>query len=319
MSVNAGMVLTFTIIAFGWYIYSSSSSTFNDLLTMANNIQTNFSSDFLNPQSRGASVLQATGIQGGIETFWHIGGTYLYYATELLIVIGLLSLLLGKRKSFFDDEYNIMSFLNMALLVACIVIPNFATTFNATRFYQMTLFFLAPFCIVGGIDILRFLSRRRVEEKYILAIVVLAVIIPFFLFQTDFVYEVAKEQSISLPLSSYRFSASQITFWGVIQSQEFSGAKWLLQFNSIKKGIYEDPNFGIVSDYLGLRNPTQLFPGVPIEKGSYIYFGEYNVIDGVVYQDISMSSSFNVSQIAPNPYESNLIYSSGSCEIYQLP
>lgn len=318
MSIKFGMVLAFAIMTFVWYIYSSSSSTFNDLLNMANNIYTNFSSDFLNLQSRGSSVLQATGVQSGIGTFWHHGGTYLYYVTELLIVIGLLSLLLKKRRSFFDDEYNIMASLNMVLLVACIVVPNLATTFNATRFYQMVLFFLAPFCVVGGIDILRVLSRKRVKEKYILAIVVLAVIIPFFLFQTDFVYEIAKEESVSLPLSSYRLGAYQLTYAGVIQPSEVSGATWLLQFNNLNRNVISDVQFGVLFESVGVQNLVWLSSGVPMEKGSSLYLGQYNTIDGVV-SNINLSGTFNVTQITPNPNQTSLVYSNGYCEIYQVP
>lgn len=318
MSVNAGMVFTFATMTFAWYIYSSASSTFNDLLDMANNIETNFSSDFLNSQSRGSTVLQATGLKSGVGTFWHISGTYLYYATELLIVIGLLSLLLKQRKSFFKDEYNIMAFLNMVLLVACIVVPNLATSFNATRFYQVVLFFLAPFCVVGGIDVLRFLSRKRINEKRILAIVVLAVIIPFFLFQTDFVYEVAKEASVSLPLSSYRFSASGLTYAGVIQPTEFSGATWLAsELNSLNRSVYVDYLLGSCLVYAGLQNPVALARAQVLGKGSFLYLGEYNVIEGTV-SDYG-SPSFNVTQIAPNPDETSLVYSNGYCEIYQVP
>ncbi|MGD0158841.1 MAG: DUF2206 domain-containing protein [Candidatus Bathyarchaeia archaeon] len=323
MSVSVGMVFTFAAITFAWYIYSSASSTFNDLLNMINNITSNFTSDFLNLQSRGSSVLQGTGLESGVGTFWHIWGTYLYYATEILIVVGFLGLLLRQRRSFFKDEYYIMTFLNMALLVACIVVPNLATSFNMTRFYQLSLFFLAPFCVIGGRDIVRFLSRKRIKEKYLLAIVVLAVIIPFFLFQTDFVYEVAKEQSISLPLSSYRLSSYQLTYDGVLKPTEVSGARWLLQFNSLNETIYSDWQFGIMFDYVGI--PEIIAGGtiapsseVPMGKGSLLYLGEYNIIDGVV--SISYGSApLNITQIDPNLNGTNLVYSSGSSEIYQIP
>lgn len=320
MSVSAGMVFIFAAMTFGWYIYSSASSTFNDLVNFVNNITSNFTSEFLNPQSRGSSVLQATGLESGVGTFWHIGGTYLYYVTELLIVVGFLSLLLRKRRSFFKDEYYIMVFLNMALLVACIVVPNLATSFNMTRFYQVSLFFLAPICIVGGMDITRLLSRKRVKEKYLLAIIVLAVIIPFFLFQTDFVYEVAKEQSVSLPLSSYRLSPYQLTYAGVFKPSEVSGATWLFQFNSLNKSIYSDIQFGSTFIYVGIQASALMAPssGVPIGKGSYLYLGEYNTIDGFVLNSYA-AGPLNITQIEPNPNGTSLVYSSGSCEIYQIP
>jgi uncharacterized membrane protein len=317
MSISAGMVFTFAVMTFAWYIYSSSSSTFNSLLSMANNIKTNFASDFFTPQSRGSSVLQATGLQSGVGTFWHVGGTYLYYVTELLIIVGLLSLLLKQRSSFFNDEYNIMLFLNMGLLAACIVVPNLATTFNASRFYQLTLFFLAPLCVIGGMDILRFLSRKRLREKYILAIVILAVIIPFFLFQTDFVYEVAREESVSLPLSSYRFSALTLANMGVVEESEVSSATWLAQFGNMNSSIYADITSGVLFEYVGIQNSALFSLGVPMAQGSYVYLMEFNVLDGVVFTSNGPVGSFNLTQIVPSLNETNLIFSSGSCEIYK--
>ncbi len=317
--VNFGMVTTFAVMTFLWYLYTSSSETFNDLINMGNNIVSNFSSDFLNSQSRGTQVLQGTGLQGGIGTFWHVGGTYLYYATELLIIVGLLGLLLKKRRSFFDDDYNILAFLNMALLVACIVVPNLATSFNATRFYQMTLFFLGPLCVVGGIGILRFLTRRKINEKYILAIVVLAILIPFFLFQTDFVYEVARESSVSLPLSSYRFSAFTLADFGVLQESEVSGANWLAHFGNVNETVYADMLSGVIFDYASAQSPVPLSLGVSTMEGSFIYLREFNVFDGTVLTSYGPSGSFNITQVTPSLNETNLIYSTGSCEIYEVP
>jgi uncharacterized membrane protein len=317
-SINVGMLITFTIMTFAWYIYTSSSATFNDLVSMAKTIQTNFVSDFLIGQSRGSQVLQGTGLQSGLSTFWHTGGTYLFYATELLVVVGLLSLLLRQRRSFFNDEYNVMSFLNMALLVSCIVVPNLATSFNMSRFYQVSLFFLAPFCLVGGIDILRFLSRKRFKEKYVLAVVVLAVLVPFFLFQTDFVYEVTKEDSVSLPLSSYRFSTLSLARMGVIGESEVSGAMWLSQFSDTNRYVYADISSGAIFAYVGIQDFASISLGVPIAEGSCLYLREFNVLDGVVFSN-SGYGSFNVTQIVPGPNETNLVYCSGSCETYEIP
>jgi uncharacterized membrane protein len=166
-------------------------------------------------------------------------------------------------------------------------------------------------------DIARLLSRKRVKEKYVLAIVVLAVVIPFFLFQTDFVYEVAREESVSLPLSSYRFSSSQLTFMGVLKPSEVSGARWLLQFNSLNESIYADFQFGGMFAYVGFQKTIAPSSGVPIRQGSYFYLAEYNTIDGVVFN--SYASPLNITQIDPNLNGTNLVYSSGSCEIYQIP
>lgn len=316
--VTANMVIFFGVVAFAWYIHVSSSATFNALVGMLDHVRENFISDFLNPQSRGSQVLQGTGLQG-LETFWHIVGRYVYYATELLVVIGWLALLMKRKRSFFDDEYNIMTFLNMSLVVACIVVPNLATSFNMTRIYHIALFFLAPFCVLGGVALLNLLSRKRVKDRYLSLIVVLIVIIPYFFFQTGFVYEVTGEESWSLPLSAHRFSILRLSRMGVIGEGEVSGAIWLSQFRELNRNVYADITSGTIFAYGSVQNSVWLSFGVPVVNGSYVYLRQYNVYDGVVFSSYGSVGLFNVTQIVPSLDGTNVIYSSGSCQIYKVP
>jgi len=268
-------------------------------------------------------VLQGTGFEG-LETFWHIVGRYVYYAMELLIIIGLLASLMKRRMSFFDDEYNFLAFLNVFLIVACVVVPNFADTFNMTRFYHVSLFFLAPFCISGGIALLRLLSRKRVKDSCLRSIVVLMVILPFFLFQTGFVYEVTGEASFSLPLSGYRFSRVQLHFKrGVVGEAEVYGAIWLSRFRDLDMRVYADITSGRVFVAGGVQNAVLLSFDSAVTtglvNGSYVYLREYNVYNGIIFRWYGLESSFNVTQIVPSLNMTNMIYSSGSCEIYRIP
>lgn len=315
--VAGGMVLLFAILTFAWFVYVSQASTFSALVQAANTVSSNFVSNFLNPQSRGAQTLEAVGASG-INTFWHNLGRYAYYVTEAFIIIGFLGLLLKKRRSFLNDDFNLLVFCNMLLLSACIIVPNFAGTFNITRFYHVTLFFLAPCCVLGGIDILKLLSRKKVKEKYLGLIVVLVVLIPFFLFQTGFIYEVAKEQNFSLPLSAYRFDTLTLANRGVVSGTEVSGAAWLSQYQNSSRFVYADLQSGSLA-YNGVQNGVWLSPGIPIPSGSYIYFRQYNVYDGIAFSSYTSASAFNVSQIVPSLHTTNIICSSGSCEIYEVP
>jgi uncharacterized membrane protein len=212
-----------------------------------------------------------------------------------------------------------LAFLNIAILGACVVMPNLAATFNMTRFYQVTLFILAPFCVIGGSDILHFLSRKKVKEKYILAIIVLAVLIPYFLFQTGFVYEVTKEESYSLPLSYYRLSSPQLVItFGDLKPSDVSSAMWLARERNVNSSVCADVEFGILFIYVGVLNPVSLSLGAPVGKGSYVYLGEYNLFNATIINSYGYGS-FNVTQIVPGLNETNLVYSSGSAEIYQVP
>jgi len=312
--VTASMVVLFAILTFAWYIYISSASTFSDLLRMVDSIRQNFVSDFLNPQSRGSQVLQGVGAQG-LETFWHLIGRYVFYCTELLVVIGLLGLLVRYRGKFFNDDYNVLAFFNMMLLMACIVVPNLATTFNMTRFYHVSLFFLAPFCVLGGTNLLGFLSRKRVKKKYLGVAIVLGVLMPFFLFQTGFVYEVSKEESWALSLSGYRIGSFNLANIGVLRETDVSSTEWLSKYGDLDNYVYTEWWSGAaVFTYVGIvtaRPIVFLGPGVILADSSYVYLGVFNR-DGSV-------GSFNFTLISPNLNETNTVYSNGFNEIYKVP
>jgi uncharacterized membrane protein len=57
----------------------------------------------------------------------------------------------GWGKGFkFKTEYIALSTGAILILLACIVIPRFSIHLNVTRFYHISLFLLAPLCVVGG-------------------------------------------------------------------------------------------------------------------------------------------------------------------------
>jgi len=304
-AVTVSMIVLFSIMAFAWYIYISSAVTFNELLNMIDYIRENFVSDFLNPQSRGSQVLQGTGLMETVGTFWHSVGRYVYYATELFILIGVVGALLRKKLSFFDDEYNVMVFLNLLLVLACVIVPNLATTFNMTRFYHVALFFLAPSFVLGGVDLFSFLSKKKVNVKYLCTIVVLVVLIPFFLFQTGFVYEVTGEESWSLPLSSYRFDDAKLISMGVLRANEVFGARWLSAYQSVNYPVYSDLSSWGLLTYGEVKNFLFSSFNEPIWSSAYVF--------------VRSTVSFNSSSIDFKINETNIIYSSGSCETFKVP
>jgi uncharacterized membrane protein len=316
---TASLVILLGILVFAWYIYISQASTFNDLLGTVNYVRAGFTSDFFNPESRGGQVAQAVSVSSGISTVWHLVGRYLYYITAGLIIAGFIISILRERFSFLDNDRNVLIFLNLALLSACFIIPNFSTTFNASRFYHVTLFFLAPLCVLGGLGILNFIVRKRVKEKILISILVLCVLIPFFLIQTGFVYEITKEESYSLPLSSYRIDAMTITNMGVLTETEVSGGMWLSKYANRNATVYADVTAGSIFVCTVLPIPCLLYWGDPLPSGDYVYLRNYNIASGKLFSTFGQSVSYNLTQTSPSLDDSDLIYSSGSCEVYNIP
>jgi len=316
--ISTSMIALFAIMTFSWYLYVAQSVTFDVFLEMANRIRAGFLTDFFQPTSRGTQVLAGAGLLGS-GTFWHTIGRSLFYATVLLVIVGLVTLLMKKKTDFFNDDINILMFLNTALVAIAIIVPNLAPTFNMSRFYHVSLYFLSPLCILGGVALLNWLFRSKVNQRHLCQILVLGIIIPYFLFQTGLVYEVTKEESWSLPLSRYRFDSLFMAERGVITDMEVRGARWLAAYTSIEKVVYADVFSTAPLRYQNVGNIAILTSHKPTNASSCIYLREFNVKEQIVQGTYTLEAYFNLSQIDATLNASHIVYSGGYCEVLAVP
>jgi uncharacterized membrane protein len=317
-AVTGIMVILFGVMTFAWFIYTSSGAAFNNLLVAIDSVRTHLSFDFFDPASRGTQVMQAIGGTAGVTSLWHSIGRVQFYIVEGLIIIGFLAALLQKRLKIFNDDFKILVFFNLLLLSLCVILPNFAATFTASRFYQVALVLIAPLCILGGLATLKFVTRNRVKRKYLIASLALLVLVPFFLFQTGFVYEIFHDDTISLPLSAYRLNPFELAQRGVITGYEVAGANWLTKNQNASYPVYGDVTSYSIFGYTNIINGVPLAPQFTASSGSYVYLNQYNIRDGVVIQ-YSGGQTFNVSEMSPTLVSLNTVYSAGDCEIYTVP
>ena len=237
-NITVSMTFIFIIIMFSWYIYTSSSETFNALLSFGNYVF-NQLGDFLNPASRGQGVLIGLGAEAA-PSIWNAVSRGFAYITQALIVIGFLALVVKKAKVRVERDLFTFCLVAIVLLVLLILVPGLANTMNMTRFYHILLFFLAPLCVVGGQFLVSLVSKRR--EELLVCILMLVVLVPYFLFQTGFVYEVAGTDSWSVPLSSRRMDPLRLYgHFEYICSPDVAGAQWLSRHASIgNSSLYAD-------------------------------------------------------------------------------
>jgi len=151
------------------------------------------------------------------------------------------------------------------------------------------------------------------------SILLLTVLIPYFLFQTGFVYELTDNPSWSVSLSKYRTSQVELyRKFGYIDTFCISGAEWLSKSISTKHtSLYSDSwarrnelraYAGIYTGYVdSLSNVTQVKPG------GIVYLNPSNTIEGTV---IGGKHVWNTSDLQ-FLYEMNKVYSNGGSEIYK--
>ncbi|MCW4007344.1 MAG: DUF2206 domain-containing protein [Candidatus Bathyarchaeota archaeon] len=282
--VTLTFVLCFFAMMFVWYIYMSSSSVFDAFLTFGERVY-NELGDFFNINHREPEVLRGLGLELP-PTIWNLISRIFAYMTEALIVVGFIYIILKRTKIYLEKEYFFLVCVSMLFLGALIVVPGLADTMNMTRFYHVLLFFIAPLCVIGSESIIIFIAKRRDVLKT--SVLLIMVLIPYFLFQTGFVYELTNSPSLSLSLSKHRMSQSEVyhTF-GYANEHHICAAIWLSNEVTARNiTIYAEPSSrahelkaygGIYTRYVGtLSNVTQF------KTRSVVYLNPSNVIEGTI-------------------------------------
>ena len=318
IKITVSMIVLFFAVMFAWYIYTSGAATFNSFLKFGSNVYGHLG-DFFNPASRGQTVLTGLGLAQS-PSIWNTISRYFAYLTQALIVVGFIGWARERvrRRIRVENEYFILTFAAMVLLAMVILVPYLANTLNMTRFYHILLFFLAPLCVMGVGFIVRLLSKR--EKELAVSALLLVVLVPFFLFQTEFVFEVTGSNSWSIPLSGYRMD-TRILYghFGYTDGYNVYGAQWLSRNIYVREnsGLYADDSsessvlttYGMI--YVGYVNV--LSNRTTLTDIGVVYLSTLNVVTGVIPFG---GLSWNTSELSSVFNDLNTIYTNGGSEIY---
>jgi uncharacterized membrane protein len=314
--ITVAMVLFFFVIMFSWYIYTSRSAVFESFVDFGNHIYSQLG-DFFNIESRGEAVIKGLGLEAP-PTILNMLSRLFAYLTEAFIVVGFLGLITRRVKIRFDKEFYALTIIAMAFLGLLILVPGLAKTMSMTRFYHVLLFFLSPLCVVGAETLVSIVSKRSLEKK--VSILLLIVLIPYFLFQSGFVYEITGNDNWSVPLSGYRMDALRLHgFLGYSTVYSVAGAQWLHENIEIKNnarvyadywgGVTELRSYGLI--YLGyvetLSNVTK------VKNNEVLYLSSLNVIHVSVVGENMVWNTNDFYFI----HDLNKIYSNGGSQIYR--
>ena len=313
-NITMSMVVSFFVMMFLWYIYTSNSVVFDDILEFGGYVSRQLGG-FFDPGARGETVLIGLGLEAP-PSIWNMISRAFAYLTQAFIVIGFYGLVTKRTRTRFELEYFVFTLLAVASLAALILVPGLANTLNMTRFYHILLFFLAPLCTLGAEIIASIVSKRKTEM--IALVLLLSVLIPYFLFQVGFVYEVTESDSWSVPLSKYRMPAYRLYgHLGYITAYSITGAEWVSSSVAVEyRQIYSDrwakPTelraYGLI--YTGyverLSNTTK------IGTNGIVYLSSLNIIEETVVGSHYIWSPSELGFLL----DLSTIYSNGGCEVY---
>ena len=312
-TISSTFVLLFITFTLAWYMYVSSSSAFNVIVRIGDHIASSIFIDFLNPEAATGLHMMLAQPQPGLL---HEINRVINYLNPIFIIIGVLVLLKHKEMKF-EREYAAFSMVNLIILFASISVPFFASSLHMTRVYHITLIFLAPFSVIGGITVLKALSKivrvawtnKSVRSSLKILFVYFVI---FMLYQTGFVYGVAEGHFYSISLNS-------TMDYPRFNEQEVFGAKWLTDVKS-SNPIYADKYRWLLLASFEWGQASS-FP-VDIDKiqdDSYIYLGKFNIMNETVligYREKAIKRTFyiNSSDIVG---DSDRIYANGGAQIYR--
>jgi len=313
-NITASMVVYFFVVMFAWYIFTSKSAVFDSITGFGDYVHRQLG-DFFDPAARGQTVLRGMGLETP-PTIWNAISRAFAYATQFLIVVGFFGLLTKRVKTHFERDYFMFTSAAMAFLAMLLLVPGLANTLNMTRFYHILLFFLAPLCVVGAEFIVKLLSKR--EKEFAVSALLLIVLVPYFLFQTNFVYEIAGSESWSIPLSKHRMNALQLYgHYGYIDTYSVYGAQWLSKNVDFKNSaLYADETAraNVLTIYGMIYGGSSLSNITIVADNGVVYLSTLNVVEGVIPFG---RLSWNTSELSFIFDYLNIIYVNGGSEIYK--
>ena len=329
--LSGKIILLVSSIGLIWYAFTES-----PLATLGNFINrffSRFSQDLASTTSRSTQVFTPH----SILTFASAINWVLFLLVHFMILVGILVVIFKlSKKTKLDPTYRVLLIISSVVLFLCLAVPNIAPALNFTRFYQLSLMFLAPCFVLGGhafIDNFMNLLRRVRRQSFLWnthkigTVLVCIMLVGFFFSQSGFINSVTKAAPLSYSLDFSRFMTSKDLSYkaqiysAYIPEQNYFSATWLSKHSQPQSIVYADYDslqtallsYGTLSwESFELHNTT-----IP-EWNSYVYLSILNVQDGVITITEPTRGWFNTSELSSILGQSDLIYSNGNGEIWYV-
>ena len=335
----------FTVLALIWYISAAGSLIFTSFVELGENIISRISAtDILTPEFAPRVKEALTVDKSLVVSLLSKLRPVLNHFVELFIITGVLAVLLRPRGLQFRKEYVALAILPLGVYLACVAPPFLSPLLSKVyvgtwRLHHISLIFLAPFCVIGGITALRIASRvvrvpwtdRNMRRWFVLLPLFLVI---FLLYQTGLVWQITAGHSGSLSLSQNSLREGTVSekaklYNAVTPEQDVFSARWLsanmkpgdrvyASYDGIRVHVLLSHGMIPTSDVIRLTRKTE-----KIREDAYVYLRFLNVAEGIGTEfRVSglageRNSYYDMSEVSHLYKEKNKIYSSGDSEIYR--
>jgi uncharacterized membrane protein len=328
-SIVSGLIIALAVVmTMGWYLYASGGTPYQALVIVVSHTYSSLLNQFVS-----SDVAVLGGATPGLS-LTHMLSHYWQLVTEILISIGLGFVIWRRKTQKMTSALFLLSLASYAVLLVVVVVPSLGGAISSYRVYSIALLFLAP-CFVFGVEaIFDFASSRLRADKDTVSklesAVLIGVLIPYFLFQCGFIFELTEHQS------NYAFLPSQHqnqqveyydnTSWSYAAASEIPtesvyASKWLsssMGRSPIFADVYRSAE--IVGDGLISPNSITVLGSWNVNqsaKNAYTYLGPANVQQGTIRLMTSERDSQTLQiSILPVLTTGSRIYNNGLVEVY---
>ncbi len=265
---------------------------------------------------------------GGEASFLHKMFLYLLVSTQGILVIGILTALFAKWPMRIRREFYALALVNLLMLGGALVLPNFASAMNTTRVYQIALIFLAPFFVLGWVNIFKAIgkiTKRSMTGTMTVAVELLSIfMILYLIFNTGLIFEVARDVPMSYSLDRKGANVS----YTIYNSFEKAGAEWTIDVQQAiarsQNMSYTPPIFSDTYRWLFLQewNTSRSYqlPSVTEDTppGTYVYLGTFNVLNdqAIMVGWTGQAMDTALADLSGLKNVRNKIYANGGSEVY---
>jgi len=343
--LNGTLVCLCVVFTLAWFMYTASGTAIATGAYVLKDLMSHIS-EFFEPLARESLVGTAIGADFTSVSTLGQGFRILQYITQIFIIIGFIRMLFRPRSLKFRAEYVAVTMVSALILFACIAIPYFSGYLEVDRFYHISLLLLSPLCVLGGEAIWQGLSRLfkatslrlkfkgelaspvnpSITSPIYLRFLALGVLIPYFLFNAGFMFEVTKSELYNVvdtpaseALSSYRVDMK------VCNYREHAAMEWLSDVADDKYMIIADDyaSLFLSSVFYGEVVSSILYNVKEIPENAYIFLRTWNIeknempdklIRGqqIRFEHISFDAIPGLSELINS---ASLIYNNGGAQV----
>lgn len=193
------------------------------------------------------------------------------------------------------------------ILIMFLLIPGFSNLLNVTRFLHLSLFLLAPILTVA------------LKPGYLLII-----LIPYFLFTSGFIFEVAKVPNIENPTIPYNIGLSdyRMDLGATVTKDDIEVRDYIYKNNLFP--IYSDINgANLIGEVVGWRNDLDAALGRTSFNltNAYVFVRSRNIQDGTftAWGGVGLRKYVDPLEYYGINMSENIIYQSGEARVLWIP